>query len=420
MGAWQDLKDFVRGEIKQDEFRKTKIASGGKRFYFSERVRSKQNIEKYKTMYKQDGNVMALVNAIAVNTVYAGYELSGENSVALEHVKEFISNIDFDPLLMDTVIESIVKGDAFWEKVKTRGGDFTNLVLVDAETMERIRSARTGRTLYYQQVVVRDGIPNEIKIAADKIAHFMLIRLGDSDHGLSLVGANYDSIYRKAKADAGIAAYLERHGFPKYHIQIQKPAQMVPKKVVEKIEKEFKDINSKNEFITTEEIEIKALDVTSTQIRDVQNYFITQLTSGFMVPEEVAGLGRGSTEATAKVRILAFERMIMGYQKILASTIESDVFDYLLELKGIDATKMKNKVYINFKSVSPMDELTKAETISTIEKVMPGTFSKKEVRSALGLNAEISEDNKDEEEDEPENEQEPVPDIEEQTREDGD
>jgi hypothetical protein len=45
---------------------------------------------------------------------------------------------------------------------------------------------------------------------------------------------------------------------------------------------------------------------------------LTVLAAGFGVPEEMAGIGRGSTEATAKVRLQAFERTARAEQRKMA------------------------------------------------------------------------------------------------------
>ena len=105
------------------------------------------------------------------------------------------------------------------------------------------------------------------------------------------------------------------------------------------------------------------------------------MTVGLLIPEEATGLGKGSTEATSKVKEIMYERMIRSFQNKLANQIRVDLINEILKVNGFK----ENSVKLKFNAVTDADEATKAKWMGNLlrgyypEEGKP--FSKNEVRS---------------------------------------
>jgi hypothetical protein len=112
------------------------------------------------------------------------------------------------------------------------------------------------------------------------------------------------------------------HGHPKYHVRVGSDrGQAVDDRQVKKVRRQFNPdtVDEKTNWITGEDIEIETLDTESgIDIETITQNDLTLLAAAMGVPEEMVGLGRGSTEATAKVRLQAFERQARAEQRRLA------------------------------------------------------------------------------------------------------
>lgn len=121
----------------------------------------------------------------------------------------------------------------------------------------------------------------------------------------------------------------------------------------------IEELSGRNEVVTTDLIEIKPLDTKGVEkIQEYYNYFLTQLVIGMMCPQEVLGYGKGSTEASAYITQLNYDRMIKSYQHRLSRIIETQLFDKITGKPGA--------VRIRFKGTTDVDETKKSEWISRI------------------------------------------------------
>jgi hypothetical protein len=81
------------------------------------------------------------------------------------------------------------------------------------------------------------------------------------------------------------------------------------------------------------------------------------------VPEEMLGLGRGSTEATATVRMKAFLGKISTLQAIVGRTYSRGLIDRITGVPGA--------VWLEFNDVSPDDEAKIADWIAKMRQSSP-------------------------------------------------
>jgi hypothetical protein len=83
-------------------------------------------------------------------------------------------------------------------------------------------------------------------------------------------------------------------------------------------------------------------------------------------------LGKNITEASSKVKMQAFERSIIAYQKRLSYQVEKDIFSKITD----------ERVELRWNDISPQDEVDKAKWVR--ELILPndpyGILTKDEIR----------------------------------------
>lgn len=324
------VRRMIAGSVSAPQ-PKTYVVGGASKTWlpFTSDVRNRALLEKYELAYMKDGSVSEAIDTIALFTMMGGFEILSDDATAEAQIREFCDRVDVENIIINVVRDALVYGDAFVENVFSAGGQPVNLEMVNPKTMQ-ITYDDYGTVHGYIQTVSLNG--RQVTTSLDKklITHFPLKRIGRSPYGISTIGTNYDLIGRMILVDEGIANAIHRHGFPKYHVPVGQLGEIIDKTKMEEVEKIFENINSKNEFVTTRDVEIKNIDTDSFDIKGMSEYFITKLTAGIGVPEEILGLGRGSTEATAKVRAKAFEHKVKALQRSIARVFELEIFPLIL------------------------------------------------------------------------------------------
>jgi hypothetical protein len=317
------------------------------------------NMQKWEKMYAGDGLVFSAVNAISQSALGNGYEIKSSNEDARQIILEFLNNVDMDELLSGIIRHAIIFGDAYLEKIFSNNGDLVSLDLIDPKTIEIVCN-EYGDIQYYKQNI-KDKYHSEI-IDKENIIHVKLYSIPSSPYGVSTIGSNYDTIQRKIRMDEAIAASLLRHGSPKYHVSVGSPeeGEYPPKEVLTDLKNEFKDIDEKNEFITSSLIKINGIDVRGIEhIEEYYTYFIDLISSGFCVPAEQLGITvKGNTEASSKTRERLFNRYLAAIQKRVERLFQREVFPILLQ------DKFPNKIVsFKFNDISPSDESQKVKWV---------------------------------------------------------
>ena len=349
--------------------------------YFSTKPRNAEALTKNWEIYSQSEVPFAAITVLSYN-VASDWKIRCEDAELKETVEEFCYNTDFNSVVIEVVRDCLIFGDSFIEKVRNTAGDFIELRVRDPRTFQ-IQVDSHGDIDHYLQVVKVEEGDEEIELKPEEVVHYQLFSRPDSPYGLALIDPSKDTILRKTLADEGISAAIDRHGYPKFHIILKTPpgfeTELPTSGEIDTISSDFKNINAKNEIVTTELIEIKALDVKGVEnVEEYFGYFQSSLTCGMLVPQEVLGLGSGSTEATARVRRLMFEKMVKGFQHKLARRTEIDVFK---EFSGDKKTPR-----LIFADVVPEDDAIVADIL---KKMMPkddifGVLSRDEIRERLG------------------------------------
>jgi len=351
------------------------------RFYAtSNEYRNFAWLRNYERIYLTDGVVFSCINSLARYVASTDWDISYSDPDVKQIVQDFIDNTMFDRKMLTMVRHVLIYGDAFIEKVMNAKGELADLVLCDPKTIEIGVNEYGEPEMYVQRV----GNKEIIFEPEEEMIQLNFYDIPGSPYGASVVGVNYDIIVKKIKVDEAIAAAILHHGFPKFHVSVGSASEdIIPsKEVIDDIASKFKDINSKSEFVTPDLIQIKNIDAKGIEhIEDYTSYFLNLLTAGFSVPEEQLGLGKGSTEASGKVRQALFERTVRTMQSQLETFVSRKIFDVITSPYGGSAQ-------LQFRDISPIDEAMIIKWVEPLLKTDEGTFAilaRNEIRRLFNL-----------------------------------
>lgn len=346
MSLFADARDYLHRKLQPGE-PNTFVAGGGNLddHRFANRDRERDQLEEWENAYQQGGPVSQLIDTRSYMTFGTGSEFvteADDRTVPDPQTGDPLTVADWlndafpdrDNLFVTIGRDNYVYGDAFLEIVETRGNDFSHVVTVNPKTLEAQWDDR-GQIRRWTQSIERQGqlFENVQTFEPDEISHIALHTIGRHPLGISLLGRNWDEVQRFAKNQEAIATALEQHAFTKWHVQVGQEGQTIDDNEMRRVRQRFKKIRNNDTYLTGRDVDINPLDTggIGEGIANISENDLTMLAAGFGVPEEMAGLGRGSTEATAKVRLQAFERTARAEQRTLADQFVEEVVRPILE-----------------------------------------------------------------------------------------
>ena len=369
---------YVTLEGKPKTIVRTGDSKSGKGKIGGSDKRSEKSLKGYWNYYAGEGTIFASINTTAWNSVMVGYHLTSLDEEAKKEVQTFFDDIDINSILLDNTTYTLIFGDAFIEVIKD--GDLT----ADCKTVNPItmivNEDKYGRDESYQQKI-QGKLQPPLKL--EDIIHLRFFPKPDSVYGLSLIEPSKDTIDRKVATDEALANAIIRHGTSKYVVTVGTETEVPPDAVFTSIKNELEDITEQNEFIVPGPVKITTIDEKGIQgIEEYFNYFQTMLIIGLLCPEEALGLGRGSTEATSKVKEIMYERMIKAIQHKLSEQIRRELINPFLEERGYEP----NTVKMRFNSVTDADEAIKAKWLGNLLRGYPEgqkPFTVNEIRAVF-------------------------------------
>lgn len=319
----------------------------------------------WKRIYTWNGGAVAeAIDTYPLLSLSNGYQfVCEEGAEALkDKVQEWADqgNVDLDSIMWQGIIDALVCGTAFQEIIPDASGSVWGVVPRDAASFW-IRYDALGRIIGYDQITFEGGVPhiNPIDTSKnDRILTLTLFPIPGEVYGMSLIGRAYDDILRDTDIIESMTKAMHRHGTPKQQWDIGTPENPATETELKDVEKTIRTVNSMTDFCTSN-VKINMLDTSGVPgITEYNNVTTTRLATSLGVPEEMLGLGRGSTEATANVRLRAFYDKITTIQTIVARTYSRKVIDLITGAPG--------KVWIEFNDPNPEDEAKKAAWIASI------------------------------------------------------
>jgi hypothetical protein len=306
-------------------------------------------------IYRKGGPVAEAIDSYAQYTLTNGYELRcNEGAEALkDKVQAWIDLpwIDFESIMWQGIIESCLNKTAVQEIIPGQvEGGIGGLVTRDSSTFTPLYD-KYGTILAWEQRT--DPFSQPIRLEPKQLLTVQLFPIPGDPMGASLIERAYDDIMRDTDVCESTTISIHRHGHPKYHIPVGTPDTRPSPEDLDNMRREFEGLHSYNDFVTTSDVSINTIDTVGVgNVDTYSNFTLQRLACALGVPEEIMGLGRGSTEATANVRLKTFYDKIGTIQKRVARAYNRQLIDRITGVPGA--------VWIEFNDVSPDDEGVKA------------------------------------------------------------
>ncbi|WP_292366060.1 hypothetical protein [Methanoculleus sp. UBA208] len=372
MSRLHDIKTralHLIGVGRDEPTKKTKMKAGGGRDFslkghFNAEERTPEKVKALKNIYKKGGIYAEALDQYPLYMFSNGYRLEGDE-VLKKKVQARFDQIDIESVLEIMTIEALVTGDGVAENARGKGSLAKEIVAViprGAETF-RIKVDSSGDVQEYVQQFNQDGIELEtpIPLQTEEVTHLRLLPVAGSPYGLSLLGRAIDEVTRDTKTAEATASAIWRHGYPKYDATVTNgPEELeVDEQDLKDVEKELEEIEAKNEFVHDGTVTIKNLDQLGAQhVGEYNDATLVRVCASLGVPEELIGLRRGSTDATAVSRIDAFFKRIKTFQKRVGRTVDASIIDLIVGRPG--------QVWIVFNDPNPKDFLMKADAVGKV------------------------------------------------------
>jgi len=358
---------------------------------FSKRDRDLKKLETLETIYLQGGPVSEAIDSYALFALSNGFYFDGDESL-VKDVENAAEELDIHASMWQAITGSLSMGDDFQELAPGQGDRADDVVMLipRPSKMFDIDTDEYGLKIGYRQfrdTTILDKVRTwgnaAIPLRLDQMLHTQLFTFSGSKYGISLIDRALDDIYRDTRMITSLTDAIERMGHPRYHARVGDEGEDVEQKVLDAVADQLNDLNSCTQLATCRDTEIVQLNTSGVGNADTySNLTIQRLATALGVPEEILGLGRGSTEATAKVRQQCFEMKVSTIQAKLERIYNAQLVDRI--------TKRPGAVQLHFNDVSEEDELTVAQYVTAVLAADPmrPLASRKWAQKRLKLNGE--------------------------------
>jgi len=353
----------------------TRIVGGGsddnpyKRIGWDDKTNRRQKIKRWMTKYRRGGPYADAIDAYWLFALSNGWKLACEegNEAPKDRVQAWLDqpHVDLDDILKQAILSAKLAGDAYQEIIPTRAGDGVWGVVTRDPSSFRKEYDAYGRITGYRQFVDEENPADQgILIAPDRILNLVLDQAPGDVYGLSIWERAEDDIERDCDIIESTTKAIHRHGTPKQQWAVGNDERPATDADLQAVEKEIKTVSAKTDFATSHDVAINMLDTTGVANVDTySNVSLQRVACALGVPEEMLGLGRGSTEATANVRMGTFLDKISTIQQIVARTYSRALIDRITGVPGV--------VWLEFNDVNPDDEAKVADWIAKVRQSNP-------------------------------------------------
>jgi hypothetical protein len=324
------------------------------------------NVRKWRKIYRRGGPAATCVDAFPLFTMSNSYEFTCEEGD--KGLKDQViawtdqAHVNLDSIMWQGILDAIICGTAFQEIVMERGGNIWGIVPRDASSF-RIKYDEYGRVAGYEQVVSDTITSRVVKgIEKDRMLALTIFPVPGEMYGASLVERAYDDLMRDCDMIESVCTGVHRHGTAKNQVKCGTQEEPSSPSDRTKIANDYSNVGPKNDWVTSHLVDIKPVDTALAPLEQYPNMTLQRVAAAFGVPDELVGLGRGSTEATATVRLIAFYRTIKTIQYTIARDYSKCVIDKITGKPGA--------VWIKFPPVSEQDFLQMAQAIAQLRTGM--------------------------------------------------
>lgn len=363
MGAYSRFMASSNYEAKEPV---TAVKSGGgMSALFKDKDWNQADLKKYRNVFEQGGLVTEAIRIIPLYIFMNDYRLEGDKKFKdrIKLVQETLDKTKFGTWGPEGVTEALVCGSGFQEIVPTKGDFPIGAIYTRDASKFRIESTDTGIITGY--TYFKDGFDKKgVSLKPEQVLHIKLFTSGGKLYGDSIVKSAFDDIMRDVITTEGASNAIKRHGTPKYHIKVGSNENRASKAQIDLMNKEFEEINSKNEWTTTHDVQMDMVDNTNLgfNLEAYNRISLQRVITALGVPAEVLGLREGTTDATAVSRINTFYKKIGRLQKAYADIVNDQIINRVL------GEGSEGKVKLVFNEIDAANELDKVNWINLLLK----------------------------------------------------
>ncbi|MDD2625941.1 MAG: hypothetical protein PHI87_00110 [Candidatus Methanomethylophilus sp.] len=362
-----------------------------KRVIWENKKREIGKLRKFRAAYENGGYISEAIDLYPLYMLSNGYALHTEDGVsdeARKNVQKLLDSIDINKISWMLTVDSLVVMDGLAEIVFGKGSLSKVPIAIynrPAECFDFAEDAYGNIIAYIQHYDTDGNSIAPITLEPKNTIHLKLIPRSDASYGLSLMRRAEDDINRDIDCIESIAKGIKIHGTPKYLTRINANSPDAPPlsdTEFDTLKKEFEDINAKDSFVVEGDIETSMLDVAGvTGVQEYSAVTLERVCAALGIPEELVGMRKGSSDATAVSRINAFFKKIQTFQMTLAQAINTAIID--------PAVGQPGKIWIVFNDPDPSDNLKEAQYVESLGRVDPldafSVMSAEQMRSRLGI-----------------------------------
>jgi len=313
-------------------------------------------LDKLEILAAADASVKAGINLIA-NHAIPDHSIVGDYApLVIDTLSTF--DRDFDFYMKAAVKHAAIYGNGFQEiGIGSTNQKVTNLFIVDPKTMDFERGI--GSTILVDESQKPIGFRQEGRISSDpipydKICHFKLDQISDSEMGIGLVEPLATIIITKANIELGLGQAIYRKGFP-FLIGTVGNKEVVPTEdMIDDLSDDLALMNMRDELVVPWYYDVKFLESkNSEKMATHLDYFLNMICAGLGIPKPMLfGTGEDTNKATLTGQIIGFDRTLRSYQKLISREYEKKLFGRILASNGIKTSKVPE---IIFAEINPED-----------------------------------------------------------------
>ncbi len=262
----------------------------------------------YLGYYKEIPELAAAIDAKATWTVGKGFKADEITNIILGAIKGW-GRDTFNTILENCIRTYTLGGDSFCEIITNDKGILINLKPLDPATMVIVVNG-AGIIIKYEQINRKSGkLIN--KFEPNEIFHLARNRVADEIHGVSIIPALQWIIDARNEAMADWRRVMHRNVDPMWIIQLDTDNETKVSGIKGKIDEargKGETIYIPKDTVTMEQVTIAPnSNLNPLPWIDSLNQYFYQATGGTDI---VIGVGQSITEASAKIRYLAFQQTI--------------------------------------------------------------------------------------------------------------
>lgn len=291
-----------------------------------------------------------------------------------------------------TILDYYLDGNAYWWKIRDRGGKVAQLWWIPSCFVEPEVNNQTDQTSFIDYYKYNPN-GSEVRIDPEDLVHFRYgVDPEDMRRGRSPLKSVLREVFTDDQGANYTAAILKNMGIPGLIITPTTDAEIGavsdPKVLKERLTQQFNGDDKGAPLVSEAPIKVEQFSWNPEQLnlRELRKIPEERVSAVLGVPAIVAGLGAGLDRSTfanmSEAREMAYESNIIPAQRTLAEDIRFQL------LSEFEKDPFAWKVFFDLSEVRVLqeDENKKAERLNT--GVQGGWIKRSEARRELGLDAE--------------------------------